>query len=78
MSTTLQALKVLIEHSSLLTAEVKEKLKNTITHASEEDIEAMGKLFATEKEQTLATLDKDLEAMDAVLKKVEETRAVDK
>jgi hypothetical protein len=69
-----EALKVLIEHSSLLTPTVKEKLIEHIPHMSPEDIDALGGLFSAEKEQFLETVGDDLDTLSTLLEKLKEMK----
>lgn len=52
-----EALKILIQHSFLLSKEVKEKLLLKIEVMSEDQIDALGKFLAQEKSKAIESFD---------------------
>lgn len=67
-----EALIVLIQHSFMLSDEVKAKLLSRIDSISEEDSATLGKFLAQEKEGSISENEIQLGTIDAVLEKIDE------
>ena len=65
-----QALKILIEHSYLLTEEAKQQLYHRIPQLSEEEVDVLGKLLAEEKKQSLEMIDQKISNLEDVIQKL--------
>jgi hypothetical protein len=66
------ALYILIEHSSLLSPILKDRIRENIPSMSEEDITALGEFFSAEQEQLNSSTEKNIETISAILKRLEQ------
>lgn len=64
------ALKILIEHSFLLSKEVKEKLLLKIEMMSEDQVDSLGKFLAQEKSKAIGSFDETKKQYEEIIAKL--------
>ncbi|HOY61153.1 MAG TPA: hypothetical protein PK045_01450 [Candidatus Woesebacteria bacterium] len=64
------ALKILIEHSFLLSKEVKEKLLLKIEMMSEDQVDSLGKFLAQEKSKAIESFDETKKQYEEIIAKL--------
>lgn len=64
------ALKILIQHSFLLTEVTKAQLVNKIPGMTEEQMDILGKLLAEEKKQSLIANPEKIKSLEPVIEKL--------
>lgn len=71
-----ESLRVLIEHSYILSDEVKSKLLQRLDKLSDEDVYNLGRFLAIEKKKSLEAGEKIIESLDKVLQELDKKTGV--
>jgi hypothetical protein len=74
METTMNkrdSLRILVQYTTLFSAEMKESILRQLDFMSDEDVESLGILLATEKKEAVEGFDKQLMHIDQVVQSLE-------